>query len=624
MTMTSEHFLYHYERQLRALKQCFTAPATVDWLETLHHFKQWRQQHQPHEIGVSDLSSMFAVPTSRLTGKECTLHRVWLGGATPANVNLTIAQWQNAIEASHSQFQQTLWVWDEQQLAAEARFVLQQDSDELQLGILFLPDALIRVNSLSALMRNFDMALNNVLQQLHDKRYYATLSDFFRLAILNQCGGVYLDADTLPAQPATLFLCHPELPDFPAETQQHVNWMNLFTDETGMIISHQNSAALLQLQQLLSAVYRGWPQPIPEKTPATERAIFEPFYQLWCEQLQVTQLSHQDFSRCYAVLGFDVPQQRVCGIKGMRLQEDILSGERRPLSVEEQQHYQHTLAQLTLRDWQLSHPLQLDEFAPLFAEQDILQIAYAPQLRAEIPYYHYYGVLSQDAALDRVNALFSDYLICRRDREIKAGNFWQPVGECKKLPLCFKPGAISDEREQRTMAKLIFSTSYLEYCSVDNVYSSDIISLQLRQNILPFLEQISVITDAQGKIIGFINAASVRDYDHINVEYGYRHEVLPLDEAYDTFVNQQSRPEDYFVCSVALLPEQQGKGYFNQVLSRMTEQAKQQKLRRITLCVWQSNPAYMIYRKKGFEVVASMKQEVKRFNDELLFMALTL
>lgn len=617
--MTRETFLPLYERQLAALKKGFTAPASADWQEAFSQFKQWRQQHQPQDVAVADFSSMFAVPTSRLTGTECRLHRVWLGGSTPLNVNRTIAQWQRAIEASRSDFLQTLWVWDAQQLAADSRFVVQPRDSALQLGTLFLPDALVQVNSLSALMRSFDYALVDVLQQLHDKRYYATLSDFFRLAILTECGGVYLDADTIPAQPATLFLCQPELPDFPGE-QQHISWLNLFTDETGMIISHQNNPVLQQLQRRLSEVYRGWPQPIVAKTPDSERAIFEPFYQLWCEQLQVTQLSHQDFS-CFAVCGFDAPTPRVCGIKGMRLQEDILSGERRPLSVDEQHYYQQTVHQLSQRNWQLNDPLQLGELVPLFAEQEILQIAYAPQLRAEIPYYHYYGVLCQDPQLDKVNGLFSDYLIALTDKKIIDGDFWQPVYRTTSSPLIFKPGIISDLHEQRRMAQLIFSTSYLEYCSVDNIYAADLTTLQLRQNIQPFLPQISVIYNPQGKMVGFLNAASIKEYDQIKVEYGYRKEVRPLDEAYDDFVNHYGQPDDYFICSVAFLPEEQGKGYFNQVLSRMIEQAKQQKLRRITLCVWQSNPAYMIYRKKGFEVVGTMTQEVKRFNDQLLFMA---
>lgn len=471
-------------------------------------------------------------------------------------------------------------------------------------------------------MRSFDCALVDVIQQLHDKRYYATLSGFFRLAILIECGGVYLDADTIPAQPATLFLCQPELPDFSGK-QQHISWLNLFTDETGVIISHQNNPLLQELHRRLSEVYRGWPQPIVAKTPDSERAIFEPFYQLWCEQLQVTQLSHQDFS-CFAVCEFDAPTPRVCGIKGMCLQEDILSGERRPLSIDEQQHCQQTLHQLSQRNWQLNDPLQLGELVPLFAEQEILQIAYAPQLRAEIPYYHYYGVLCQDPQLDKVNGLFSDYLIALTDKKISAGDFWQPVYRPTSSLLIFKPGIIYDQHEQRSMTQLIFSTSYLEYCSVDNIYAADLTTLQLRQNIQPFLQQISVMYNSQGKMIGFLNAASIKEYEQIKVEYGYRKEVRALNEAYDDFVNHYSQPDDYFVCSVALMPEKQGKGYCNQVLSRMIEQAKQQKLRRITLCVWQSNAAYMIYSKKGFTEIGRMKQEIARFNDEIVFMALTL
>lgn len=623
MKLNRERFLLQFEQQLALLKQRFTTPATTRWKHELRQFELWCQQFQPDEINVADLSSMFGVPTSRLSGKECTLHRVWLGGPPPANVVQTIAQWQRAIEASQSEFQQTLWVWDAQQLAGDVRFVVQQADDEQQLGILFLSDALVNVNSLRALMREFDPALTQMLQQLHDKRYYATLSDFFRLAILTQRGGVYMDADTLPAQPATLFLCQPELPNYRG-VQQQINWLNLFTDETGMIICHQQNPALLKMQQQLSDIYRHWPQPLADKTPQSERAIFEPFYQLWCEQLNVSQLSHQDFSREYAIYGFDMPQQRISGIKGMRLQEDILSGEKRALSDEEESYYQHTIAQLNQRNWKIDNPLTLAEFAPLFVEHDILQIAYAPQLRAEIPYYHYYGVLSQDQQLDKVNTLFSDFLIANNQQTLDAGHFWQPISAKIEKTLWFKPGVLANCAELRCMAQLILHTSYLEYCSVNNLHSLDIISLQQQQNIQPFLAQITLLYNAAGKIVGFVNAAPLSDYEDIKVGNGYRSEVKPLDDAYDSFVTYHSQPDDYFVCSVAFHAEEQGKGYFNQVLSRMTQQAKQQKLRRITLCVWQSSPAVLIYRKKGFEVIATMEQEVRCFNDKLLFMALML
>lgn len=624
MLRNKESFLLQFEQRLTSLKATFTSPATPEWQNTLQQFKQWRQQHQPPGVAVTDFSSLFAVPVTRLTHNERILHRIWLGGPLPQNVNLTIVQWQQAIACSNDVFRQTLWVWDVRQLEADTRFVLQRGEDPLQLGVLFMPGALISVNSLAGLLTSFDDGLSSMLQQLHHKCYYATLSDFFRLAILVEYGGVYMDADTLPGPPATLFLCKPELPDFCGADEQTISWLNLFLDETGMIIAHRDNPVMRYLLEQLSSVYRSWPQPLMDKTAHTERAIFEPFYQLWCEQLGITQLSHQEFAQKYSVYGFEQLRERICGIKGMRLQEDIHGNARCALSAEELQHYHCTVKNLEQCNWKLKAPLELADISPMFSEREVLQIAYAPQLRAEIPYYHYYGVLSEDERLDKVNSLFGDYLIALNQKLISDGSYWESVTFKKTEPLWFIPGELTTEKEQRRMAKLIFTTSYLEYCSVDNIFSTDVITLQLRQNIEPFLPFIKALYDTKGKMVGFINAARISDYDTVSVEFGYRNHVRPLEDAYGEFVTLHSREDDFFICSVALLAEEQGKGYFGQILCRTIKEAKQQGLNRITLCVWKSSKARLTYLNKGFIVLGSMRQEAVCFSDELLFMALAI
>lgn len=617
-------FLNRFESELRQLKARYCEPVTPEWKAAQHSFRSWVKQHLPDTVQATQLSSLYAVPTRRLSAQEKVLHRVWLGGPPPQAVSMTVQQWQNAIHASGSDFQQTLWVWDAAQLAAEARFVAQAGTDPLQIGALFYDRALMRVNSLSALLQQLDAPLSAFLRQLHQQRYYATLSDFFRLAILVQYGGVYLDADTLPAQPASLFLSHPELPDYLNASGEAVSWMNLFVDETGMIIAHQGDAALTALLAQLSTIYRRWPQPLAAKDATSERAIFEPFYQLWCQQLQRSQLSHQDFCQHFAVYGFDQPEARISGIRGMRLQEDILSGKHCPLSSAEQCCYLATVEQLSARDWQLTDPLLLSELTPVFTEHAVLQIAYAPQLRAEIPGYHYYGVLSRDRNLDRANQLFSDYLIALNQQQIDAGDFWVTVNKPQRQPLWYLPGHLTTLQQQRKMAELIFSTSYLQYCSVDNQPQLPLIDLQLKQNIQPYLPLITALFDAQGNMVGFVSAGTELDYSAIAADYLYRASMRPLDDAYDEFVGQHSKSDDLFIGSVALTPAAQGKGYFSVVLENLLQQAQARCLRRITLCVWQSSPAVEIYCRKGFKEIAVMQREVARFHDPLLFMALNI
>ncbi|GFM11840.1 MULTISPECIES: GNAT family N-acetyltransferase [Enterobacter] len=622
MYKNKDNFLLHFEQRLAILKETFTMPVTPQWQKSLQIFKEWRQQHQPLNVAAGDLSSLFAVPVTELACNERILHRIWLGGLLPRNVEQTIMQWQQAISVSSDDFQQMLWVWDIQQLETDSRFVLQHGNDPLQLGVLFLPGALVRVNSLSKLVSSLDNILSFMLQQLHTKGYYATLSDFFRLAILVEYGGVYIDADTLPAPPASLFLHKPEIPDFITPNNQRICWLNLYLDETGMIIARRENQELSSLLTQLSQIYRDWPQPVTDKTAYSERAIFEPFYKLWCEQLGVTQLSHMDFCQKYSVFGFDRLHERVCGIKGMRLQEDIHGGTYCALSAEELENYDFTIERLKERKWKLASPFDLEHISRMFSERELLQIAYAPQLRAEIPYYHYYGVLSNDEQLDKVNSLFCDYLIALNGKMISAGDYWETVKYNSYSILWFIPATLTTKCEQLCMAKLMFLTSYLEYCSVDNVFATDVITLQFRQNIEPFLHFITALYDSRGKLIGFINAARITDYDTVKVEFSYRNSIRPLEDAYELFIARHSFENDFFIASVALKAEEQGKGYFSQVLSWAIKDAKQQGLQRITLCVWQSSPARLIYLNKGFTVVGAMRQEVRRFSDELIFMAL--
>lgn len=615
--------LASYEQQIIELKNSFIFNAVEPaWLQKLNSLKSDLNLQQT-DFTLDSVSSFYAVPTRELAADERVLHRIWLGDKTPESVNATMNQWQQAIRASHSDFNQTLWVWNIQQLAAEPCFVADYNDPDV-LGYLFFTQAQMKVRSLQFLAATHCAEVMPFLCHLHDMKYYATLSDFFRLVIINQFGGIYMDADTLPGPPATLFLNKPELPNFKGVKGEQVCWMNLFMDETGMIIAHRNNVSLNSMQQRLTRIYLLWEMPLPLKNARTEREIFQPFYLLWCEHLNISQISHQQFSERYAIVGFYKAQLTSFGIKGLRLLEDIFTGERCPLSTEEQQHYQHCVEALNSYDPLLNSPLDLESKVPLFSGEEIPRLARAPQLRAEIAGYHYYGVLSHDPVLDQMNQLFANYLIADNQRSIDTCAFWHPIqaSPYDKPILRLKPGRLANFDEQRVMAKLMLTTSYLEYCSVDNLLGLDVISLQQQQNILPYLSTISLLYNAQGNAIGFVNAAPLATFSKISVDYAYREEVRALDEAYDTFVNQQSRDKDFFVASVAFIPQAQGKGYFSQLLIQLKQHAQHQALQRITLCVWASSPAVAIYLRKGFVIQGEMKKEVQRFADCLLFMAL--
>lgn len=170
------------------------------------------------------------------------------------------------------------------------------------------------------------------------------------------------------------------------------------------------------------------------------------------------------------------------------------------------------------------------------------------------------------------------------------------------------------------MARLIFSTSYLEYCSVANPRQMDIVSLQRAQNIDPWLSLITAVFKPSGDFAGFFTAGPMAQFKQTSVEYLYREEMLPLDRDYDRFVEKNSRDEDYFIASLALEATEQGKGYFRLLMEEIERQAIQHTAVRITLCVWESSRAISLYKKGGFRQSDSSDRWKGLFADRLCFL----
>lgn len=394
-----------------------------------------------------------------------------------------------------------------------------------------------------------------------------------------------------------------------------------------MIISRKGDMALCRMLAGLDQIYAGESSEVPERNPIYERKLFDPFYQLWSRHIERTFLSHDRFCQMHGVLYDATPQAVTCGIRGMRLLEDVITNERLPLSQEEEQSYQQCVSRLENLDWQLEQPLDLARYAEIFTVDEVPRMAYPAQIRSDIDHYHYYSVLSHDQRLDRVNQLFGEYLIADNRRQIAAGNYWRSAqGEGEAVPpeprgsLHFMAGRQVGEADKTRMAKLIFSTSYLEYCSVGNRAGLDLVSLQQAQNIEPYLDLITVAYDRRGEFIGFFNAATVSELYAIDADYLYRDEMKPLDEAYDSFVQSHCVADDYFVCSLAIESQFRGLGYFNQMFALIQLQADQRQAKNIALCVWQSSDACKMYLNKGFRIRGVFDQAKAMFFDRLLFL----
>ncbi len=634
-------FRAEYEARINDLKFEFVkyqrqaSPARLEsYQRGVTQLREWLAA-QGHLFDAARCSSLFCVPTRELVAREKLLHRIWLGGAIPDDAREVLSQWGDAQQAvsrsGGDDWVGMLWIWDARQLARDAYFIPEPAARGGYLGEYDAGNHRLQVYSLSELAQKRVGDNLGFIHQLHDKRYYATLSDYFRFLILIEMGGLYMDIDTLPHRSATLFLIKPEVPDYlrflAGGEVSHVSWLNLFLDETGMIVSRKGDMSLCRILAGLDQIYAAESGEVPEKNSVYERKLFDPFYQLWSRHIGRSFLSHDRFCQDYGVHYDALPQAVTCGIRGMRLLEDVITNERLPLSQQEQHSYRQCVSRLEQVDWQLEQPLDLARYAEIFTVDEVPRMAYPAQIRSDIDHYHYYSVLSHDRTLDRVNQLFGEYLIADNRRQIAAGNYWRStvgVGEAL-LPepggaLHFLPGRQASEADKTRMAKLIFSTSYLEYCSVGNRAGLDLVSLQQAQNIEPYLALITVAYDRRGRFVGFFNAATVSELYSIPADYLYRDEMKPLDEAYDRFVKSQCTAEDYFICSLAIESQFRGQGHFNQMFTLIKQQADRCQAKHIVLCVWQRSEASQIYLNKGFRVRGVFDHAWPLFFDRLLFL----
>ncbi|MCG7586708.1 glycosyltransferase, partial [Photobacterium sp. OFAV2-7] len=237
----------------------------------LEAMREWISRSS-EKLDISRCSSLFAVPTQQLGDDEKLIHRVWMGGSLPEPTKSAMLQWDAAIQAvNDSAYKSILWVWDEDQLRNDPHYVSTGGTGEFTLGQYRFGKHVSHVNSLKMLALAKAKDYFSAVNLLHDKGYYATLSDYFRFMIVIEFGGMYMDSDTIPYKPAALFLAKPEVPDYSHYVQNdagewqghHLDWMNLFLDETGLIVARKNNQSLRSILDKLHEQYMRLPQDMP-------------------------------------------------------------------------------------------------------------------------------------------------------------------------------------------------------------------------------------------------------------------------------------------------------------------------------------------------------------------------
>ncbi|MBV1776144.1 GNAT family N-acetyltransferase [Burkholderiaceae bacterium DAT-1] len=597
-------------------------------------------------IDFQTTQSLFATPSLPLEHRERLMHRIWLGGHPPATAIRAINQWATLLgqvsERAHLTWECLLWVWDEQQLHADPAFVPQQFGQTTLIGHYRTAGAGQRVHSLRRLVQNTQPELIPVLENLLASGYYVNLSDYFRILILHELGGMYLDADTIPHPACLPFLAKPAVPDLHLQygadqhARRHISWLNLYQDENGGLISKSGNAALGQLRLRMQHFLSSLPACLPRASRTDpvarqfSRLLHDASYGIWRDEMARSFISLDQLYRHTSPWASSDTEPVLIGIKGMRLQVDAVTGEQCPLDHAEQENYQACIDLLAARAWQLDDPLDLAACCEPIVVMETPRLAYHPQLRSIEGHCHYYSFLSEDPNLDRVNALFCAYMIARNDSHFyperggHATAFKQPlrVRPSQTGQPIFLPGTDATSAIRDRMAALLFDTSYLEYCSFGNVLHLPFIQLQRRQNIDPYISCSHLLFATDGQFAGFFTAATLDTFAGLAGPSYYRPEMREMDAAYDAFVAAHTEPDDLFVSSLAIESTFRGQGLFNIMLDEMRERARRLHCRRIVLTVWEHSDAYQVYLSKGFYQTGLFGDAYPVFYDRLHMMAL--
>jgi hypothetical protein len=390
-----------------------------------------------------NISSLLGVPTLPMGDDERCIHRIWMGGRLPTVAREAIRQWECAIDEAGSEYEirhaSILWVWDRWQLAEDVDFLPVPAVSEYRIGSYAIGKQRHAVHSLHDLALDCVRQNLGVLRDLHAKRYFVNLADFFRLLILQQFGGMYLDADTIPYKSATVFLSKPEVPDYinfnidaasGKIKQCFVSWMNLVNDENGVLIARKGDPSIINMVERMTENLGRLDPDVPDKIVSPSRAktyadaVHDATYGVWEDGIGQTFISYDHLEKSHSVLHEGKRETIVSGVRGMRLVVDALTHAPVPLSAEEQRSYDTCIAALERRDWRLDNILELESLAEIASIEEVPRMAYAPQLRAEPASCHYYSFLSHDEKLDRVNSLFAAYLATKNAERIDSGNFW--------------------------------------------------------------------------------------------------------------------------------------------------------------------------------------------------------
>jgi GNAT superfamily N-acetyltransferase len=608
------------------------------WEKGFQQIRSRIKAYQP-EFDLDDLSSIFAINTTKI--EDLNLHRIWLGGDLSDSSRQAIYQWEllNQHIRQHHQknMQAYLWIWEEDQLVNSPHFVPDNAAfpcDDIVGAYCFGPVKLW-VRSLSGMLKREKPHLWEHFHLLYAGGYYVNLSDYTRFFILEREGGIYIDVDTIPHKYSAIMLRFPEVPAGTA-----LSCLNSFRDEDGFILASPDDPFMRDMRKHLDAHIVGidkYHLQNPLHREKVERDFFNSFYEIWSISLTHRILDYSSFFDRYSILGPMEREQLPIGIFGMRvLFEARLGNELVPLTAEEKAHYDAVIQCLEQFEWSLPNAIDLEKHISLLNNEERLRVVYFTQLRNTDDLFNYYSVNSKDPQLDRVNSLFAQYMIARNAAQIRRGNFWFPLQQepAERTPVAPKQkphkvfwikGNKAAQEDQARLGKLLYSTGYyIDYYSFRNKPGYNFETLYRKQNVEPFLPHFELCYNIHGEWLGAFRPerfiAQENNEVQIKDDFNYRDEMREVEENYLRFLKIHQQEGDCAIHSVIIDPRFQGQGYFHAMFEHMIQIARKGECRRLTLTVWENNPASQLYQRLGFVCQGGSDHLYSLFFDRLLFL----
>ncbi|WP_447887051.1 glycosyltransferase [Serratia fonticola] len=601
-----------------------------------------------------EVSSLLAIPSQKLSGEEFIVHRIWLGGMIQESTHMSIKQWGNALdfisEKIDVNYKSILWVWEEDQLKDDPCYGNEKNDDKYTIGTYYYMGGTLAVNSLQKFISIHHEEKKSIYAKLCSSGLYSVLSDIFRISILNELGGIYIDCDTMPYKGITRLLLKPEVPNYfkyhvtssDGLIKSKISWMNFYKDENGALISKRKNPALAralnEIDVVLSQHYVYYME--NEINNEMFKELHSAIYKIWRKQLGYSLISQCDVEQKYSTLPLLEKEEIILGVNGARITNNHIDKVYLPLNEAEQIAYRECVKKINNINWSLSLARNLDEYVKIQYEMERPRVLYHPQLRHSIYHMNYYSFMSNDKNLDLLNNLYCHYMLGKNNEKISMGNYWVVPGDRKNIiKENYKSNVFSSKFSEKTqlisgeditenhlnsMARMIFSTSYLEYCSHSNKLKSSFTELQKKQNIIPFKSLTKVLINQDGEVLAFFTSGKKKDFEAIQTSSFYRDEMELMDKKYDFFIDENIKDSDFFISTLSVSPQYRNMGVFNYLLREIKNIALNSNSTSISLTVWENSEALGIYMKKEFKIRGYSDFAYPVFFDRILFLSLDL